>query len=183
MTISEFVYKVFTGGASDMAIHESISSYLPGRTDGPADAYRHLLLASELTRRFGKDHAKTILDLHETTGGLENQTAEAEAMDRHNNELGINLGRVSSSWEDTVRLAKQLIEMGYYDMDATNSLSFAHFSRASGRERKRQEHRGVSACHPPRIHPPAGGQWLFRGRVKGVACGFFRPSVGETILI
>lgn len=36
-------------GASD-SVNEAIYSGLPGRGDGPADAYRHLLWGAELTR-------------------------------------------------------------------------------------------------------------------------------------
>ncbi len=38
---------------SDVATSESVSSQLPGRENGPADAYRHLVWAAEMTRRFG----------------------------------------------------------------------------------------------------------------------------------
>jgi hypothetical protein len=32
---------------------EAVESQLPGRENGPADVYRHLLWGAELTRRFG----------------------------------------------------------------------------------------------------------------------------------
>lgn len=37
-----------------MSINEASFSYMPGRTNGPADAYRHILWAAELTRQYGE---------------------------------------------------------------------------------------------------------------------------------
>ena len=54
---------------------------MPGRYDGPADAYRHGLLAAELTRKYGRHEARKILNAHEWTGNIGGQEAEAEAMD------------------------------------------------------------------------------------------------------
>jgi hypothetical protein len=46
-----------TFGAEGIMRGESTASQLPGRTFGPADAYRHILLAAELTRAFGAERA------------------------------------------------------------------------------------------------------------------------------
>lgn len=79
--------------ATAAAIDVAIRSSLPGRIDGPADAYRHLLWAGELTRRFGVGVARGILNFHEITGRWSNDhSVESESMDRHNNELGIAMG-------------------------------------------------------------------------------------------
>jgi hypothetical protein len=45
----------------DMVINEAAYSYLPGRDNGPADAYRHVLLSAELTRQYGELIARIIL--------------------------------------------------------------------------------------------------------------------------
>ena len=82
---------------SRTVINESAQSYLPGREDGPADAYRHMLIAAELTRQFGEEIARGILEQHELEGRLEGQSAESESMDRNNNEIGIGLGREARS--------------------------------------------------------------------------------------
>jgi len=58
MDINRTLYALATLRAAEGAIKESLASQLPGRTDGPADAYRHILLAAELTRRFGEDRAR-----------------------------------------------------------------------------------------------------------------------------
>lgn len=50
------------------AADASVESQLPGRENGPADAYRHLLWGAELTRRFGEATARRILEDHEIQG-------------------------------------------------------------------------------------------------------------------
>lgn len=105
----------FTGHVASAAINESVGSHLPGRSDGPADAYRHVLLSAELTRRYGENYARFILSAHEFTGNMQDQTKEANEMDVHNNELGIKIGnrlrqqRGGSSWEDVVIEARKTI--------------------------------------------------------------------------
>lgn len=105
----------FTGHVASAAINESVYSNLPGRSDGPADAYRHVLLSAELTRRYGETYARLILNGHELTGNMQDQTKEANAMDIHNNELGIKIGNRlrqhpnGSSWEEVVREARKTI--------------------------------------------------------------------------
>ncbi|HHW4681064.1 MAG TPA: hypothetical protein ACQGQX_06185, partial [Xylella taiwanensis] len=59
---------IFTVKVANDAINESINSRLPGREDGPADAYRHLLLSAELTRILGEPYARAALDFHEWDG-------------------------------------------------------------------------------------------------------------------
>ena len=41
------------GFVKDPAIHAALESGLPGVVNGPADAIRHVILAAELTRRYG----------------------------------------------------------------------------------------------------------------------------------
>jgi Domain of unknown function (DUF6973) len=88
--------------AVEAASTESMKSNLPGRENGPADAYRHLLWAGELTRRFGERRARQILGAHEIEGKIFGQSADAEQMDRHNNEIGIALGKRARTWNDVV---------------------------------------------------------------------------------
>lgn len=105
----------FTGHVASAAINESVYSNLPGRSDGPADAYRHVLLSAELTRRYGETYARLILNGHELTGNMQDQTKEANAMDIHNNELGIKIGNQlsqqpgGSSWDEVVFEARKTI--------------------------------------------------------------------------
>ncbi|WP_082559748.1 XVIPCD domain-containing protein [Lysobacter sp. Root559] len=104
-----------TAGVATEAIQESVNSQLPGRNNGPADAYRHVLLSAELTRQFGETYARAALDFHEWDGNRTGQAADTNHMDEHNNELGIALGKrlaaqPSSSWHDVVSGARALID-------------------------------------------------------------------------
>ena len=51
-----------TNGANLAAINEAFVTQLPGRADGPADAYRHLLISAEIARN---DTSTVILNAHE----------------------------------------------------------------------------------------------------------------------
>ncbi|HEX8615891.1 MAG TPA: calcium-binding protein [Telluria sp.] len=93
-----------TGGASVGARQEGINSNMPGHANGPQDAYRHLILSAELTRQMGVEYAILALEAHE--GGA-NQPANK--MDRHNNDIGIDIGAKSKSYEDSVARAREAI--------------------------------------------------------------------------
>jgi hypothetical protein len=97
------------------AISEAVSSQLPGRTNGPADAYRHLLWAAELTRRFGEAKARELLELHEEMGELKGDRADEIAMDRYNNELGIAIGREARDWAGVVARARLMMSAASQD--------------------------------------------------------------------
>ncbi|MGH6917406.1 MAG: DUF6973 domain-containing protein, partial [Geminicoccaceae bacterium] len=98
------------------AIKQSVDSQLAGRENGPADAYRHLLWGAELTRKFGPDVARTILERHEIQGdlstrvGLGSQSPAAAAMDRHNNVLAVEIGRTARTWNDVEQGARGVVQ-------------------------------------------------------------------------
>jgi hypothetical protein len=115
-TTEEAFYNLVSQGATGKAINEMIGSQMPGRENGPADAYRHILLAAELTRRYGEVQARILLDGHEFTGDLGGQNPDAGVMDVHNNQLGIDLGNrlrqdpFNTGWNDVVNGARSLID-------------------------------------------------------------------------
>jgi hypothetical protein len=79
-----------TGGVSDLAIGFATASQLPGRgLGGPADVLRHLVLSSELTRRFGADQARGILNAHEAEDPI---IGPDSAHDQYIKEIGITVG-------------------------------------------------------------------------------------------
>ncbi|MGE0116806.1 MAG: hypothetical protein AB7S71_14800 [Dongiaceae bacterium] len=100
-------YEDYVG--ANAAQSEMVGSQLPARERGPADAYRHILWAAELTRRFGEQRARQILDLHELEGQLNDQPHDEEAMDRNNNDIGIAIGRFARNWQDVVSAARKVI--------------------------------------------------------------------------
>ena len=92
----------FAVTAAEKAASES---GLPSRIDGPGDAFRHLVWAAELTRRFGPQTASIILHLHEKMGYLgsyfrKGWSKEAEDMDRHNNAIGMRIGQAAREYND-----------------------------------------------------------------------------------
>ena len=54
--------------AIPVATREAIASLLPGRVNGPADAYRHIVWVAEMTRRLGSNAAGSLAELHEIQG-------------------------------------------------------------------------------------------------------------------
>ena len=84
---------------------------MPGEGNGPQDAYRHMLLAAELTRVHGEVRARVMLAYHEEVSGrVHGQSPEQRAMDYHNNEIGIGIGRNSRSWQDVVNASRRAID-------------------------------------------------------------------------
>ena len=115
-------YENYVGAKA--AISEMVGSQLPGRERGPADAYRHLLWAAELTRRFGEERAREILGLHEQAGDLQEQPSDEEAMDVHNNEIGVSLGRFARGWQDVVSAARKVMSGSAPDGSGTWQASY-----------------------------------------------------------
>ncbi len=114
--IKEYVYDKTTGSASKAVVSESISSQLPGRTDGPADVYRHLLLSAELTRKYGTTYAEKLLGFHETTD-IFSAGPSNSGLDKYINAIGVKLGEYVSSaggtWQDIVYHARKIMESGF----------------------------------------------------------------------
>ncbi|MCI0429532.1 MAG: hypothetical protein L0210_03175 [Rhodospirillales bacterium] len=100
-------YEDYVG--ANAAQSEMVGSQMPGRERGPADAYRHILWAAELTRRFGEQRARQILELHEREGQQKGQPHDEEAMDRNNNEIGIAIGGFARGWNDVISAARKVI--------------------------------------------------------------------------
>lgn len=112
------------GEISAFALAETRLSELPGWTNGPADAYRHLLVVGEMTRRFGTIPAFAMGEANETWSWFNMQKAwfrgeailpsnqpESRAMDRHNNQnVAPAIGRAARSPEDVVRGARAAME-------------------------------------------------------------------------
>ena len=53
-------YNVF----KDLARNISVDSQLPGRENGPADAYRHCVWTAMMAREYGAEAANNVGDLH-----------------------------------------------------------------------------------------------------------------------
>lgn len=95
--------------AKRLVINEAGSSNMPGQENGPYDAYRHLLIAAELTRRYGEETARFLLGEHEFEGITDGQESAARKMDEKNNEEGIRIGKNARDWDDVVRESRNRI--------------------------------------------------------------------------
>lgn len=111
MSIPQEIAAIYNAGrqAARRATNEAAESYLPGRTNGPADAYRHILISAELTRLFGEPVARRIMDNHEIFN--RRNTPETAGMDLDNNDIGYSIGRNPNvtTWDDVVREARARI--------------------------------------------------------------------------
>ena len=92
----------------EAAFEEAARSNLPGLTNGPADAYRHTLGLAEMTRRLGERTARHLGEQYELSDV--HADPRARAMDLHNNDVGIAIGRKARRWEDIVRMTRAVIE-------------------------------------------------------------------------
>jgi hypothetical protein len=122
--MTEFLDNI-SGGASTAAISEAIGSQLAGRTDGPADALRHILIAAELTRKYPETYVDFLLDGHELYQG-----GAGSAMDNVNNGIGKTIGNYvktnGGTWQDVIRILQEIIEVnlsGYTPQNIDNFLS------------------------------------------------------------
>jgi hypothetical protein len=87
------------------ATAESVSSQLPGRVHGPADAYRHIVWAADMRRRFGPVIARAIAWAHEPGGA----PTAGTRMDAYNNEIGYEIGETAETFDDILRRARAVI--------------------------------------------------------------------------
>lgn len=104
----------------EAASAEAIASQLPGRENGLADAYRHIIWVAEMARRLPETVTSRIAGFHEILGSLSgSQSIDAEDMDRHNNEIGMAVGKMvakkGGNFRDVVIAAQQIIERSIED--------------------------------------------------------------------
>ena len=114
------IERFITAGIYQYTVTESQSAKLPGQFDGPGDAYRHIILAAELTRVHGEVYARTILNAHEVEGWVSkfigretSQTQERQNMDNESNERGIAIGKAlretNPDWGDMNAFAEKVV--------------------------------------------------------------------------
>jgi hypothetical protein len=115
-----FFERIITAGIYQYTVTEAKASRLPGQFDGPGDAYRHIILAAELTRVHGEVYARTILNAHEVEGWVSkfigreaSQTQERQNMDNESNERGIAIGKAlretNPGWGDMNAFAEKVV--------------------------------------------------------------------------
>jgi hypothetical protein len=108
------------------ASREARLSRLPGRLNGPADAYRHIVGMAELTRRVGALQAYGMGESNEQLSwarqiwaeinGRElplSLTREGRIMDRNNNAIGQRIGMRASTPQEVIAAARVEMEHAY----------------------------------------------------------------------
>ena len=93
--------------ASDEALNVYVSKDLH---NGPGDAYRHILVSAEITRRSGTVDGFMAGYGHEFNNYLGGSPSREIDMDIHNNAIGRDIGTRAESWHDVVRMARQKME-------------------------------------------------------------------------
>ncbi len=90
---------------------EARNSGLPGPSQGPANAYQHLLISGELWRRLGPIAGPIAAAAHEIGNDARgDQTFLDSQMDGHNNRIVASERPAFKTWEDVVRWARAKIE-------------------------------------------------------------------------
>lgn len=116
MTNSQDWVKWVTRGANKAAIKESVSTQLPGRINGLADAFRHTMLSAELVRKDGHLAANRILLAHEFQGEIEDlynvpRDYNIFKMDIHNNSVGEAIGEYvfqqGGDFRDIIKITRE----------------------------------------------------------------------------
>jgi hypothetical protein len=101
------------GTINEAAREATVSSQLPGRENGLADAYRHLLWGAELTRVYGPDLAGAIMSFNESREFYESKAERA--MDNYNNAVAVQIGKSAKSWQDVQARAQLLMQKTFAD--------------------------------------------------------------------
>jgi hypothetical protein len=92
-----------------LADDESRRSGLPGYTDGPADALRHIVGIAELRRRMGPVGARIIGDGNEILAWERGGWSDAIPMDLWNNRIGREIGARARTYEEVLSLSRDAI--------------------------------------------------------------------------
>lgn len=106
------------------AEREALASQLPGRQDGPADAYRNILAAAEAVRQGYREGAVRAWGWAREIGNPDDRAS----MDLHNNEVGIEIGRNADSWEEVLGRARKAISDGSIKSQDSTQASWCPWS-------------------------------------------------------
>ena len=110
------------------AEREHVASQLPGRQDGPADAYRHILAAAEAVRQ---GYPESVVRAWGEWRERDNPPNRA-AMDKHNNDVGIGIGKNARSWQEVLERAREAVSNGSTNSTDPNTASWRPRSEWGG---------------------------------------------------
>lgn len=90
------VDRAYLNNLRESAAQNALRTSYPGATDGPADAYRHMLGIAEFRRRTNDPAARVAGNWNERDDApWRLKTDAASQMDLHNNRIGERIGRVA----------------------------------------------------------------------------------------
>ncbi len=156
---------------------EAGTSGLPGEHNGPADAYRHILLAAELTRVHGEKTARGILENYEAHD--RRQPPDEADMDRHNNEIGIEIGNGAKTWNEVVEAARKKIMEAVRDDGRGVNGGAKWFIRSMWSGGKDQPI-DLDPARPPAENPYGGEEHRFKRRSDRGGDAFDKPVADWT---
>lgn len=102
--LKDWAQNIITLGLNHHISAEHGRSHLPGGSNGPADAYRHLLRSAEMYRTYPDGLASGINDFREMIGNTTNSP-----MDYHNNEIGRIIGQYAEAHGLTAAQTRDLV--------------------------------------------------------------------------
>jgi len=102
-----------------------VASQLPGRQDGPADAY---IAAVEAVRQ---GYPESVVRAWGEWREKDNPPDRA-TMDKHNNDLGISIGRNARSWQEVLVRAREAVSNGSTNSNDPNTASWRPRSEWGG---------------------------------------------------
>lgn len=133
------LFSLYSGVSVEAVRLEAVASQLPGRTDGLADSYRHVLWAAEVTRVNGDIFSQATLGLHETfsTGNIQ---AAGHAVDYWNNDIGITIGQYvrnqGGTWEDVKLMVRQAMSATFANTSLNDAENWVSHPAADSTEFK-----------------------------------------------
>jgi hypothetical protein len=120
------------GDAVDGATKAANASGLPQGIGGPADAYRHLLIAGELKRRFGPTIGASLANAYEFLNRREGQSELNRRMDDVNNDAALN-GPDVRTFEELQRWARgKITEAAPFNGDGHDGRLMWHLKTKPG---------------------------------------------------
>lgn len=134
-------------GIQEQALSVASTRIGDGIVDGHGDAFRHAFWSARLTQAFGAEWARAFTSAHEANPG---NTAGAEAMDLHNNSVGIRIGQANPGASEA--------ELSHLIEAALNDGEMVVINRAGNLAWSDDVARGATGRD--RLAPMSGGQAL-----------------------
>ncbi len=115
LCLSATLYPAFIFGFTWVHVARS---ELPGGRHGPLDAYRHALASALVSRSLGTWAVDVVSLVCESKG------KDSNIMDRHNNEIGAQIGQRETSLRDIERAVQKAVRAGAANAEGSDSITW-----------------------------------------------------------